>query len=418
MSLRVTLKTSKPTASKGLATSLPSRGLATSLTQPGNGLATTLAQPGKGLATTLAQPGKGLATTLAQPGKGLATGLATSLIPQPQGVATAPAIQLPIRDLEHTTVPAPEMEVWKPSYIRSLKPLDDLKIPAPGTMQTFTRDFLDSIFHGMEHSPSLFYIPVGIEKPLLHQRAYYLMDSLIEPFLPSTPGQHGAKLTPFFNNATPEGTEEDVSYTNVPLFVASSAYAGPTKAKANEYVYFGTYSQTRWSDKLDSDRLRDMVSPKVIEHWAATLADPGRPKWISMALTKHFYPPPQYLGQLPTSEEEAKEVGQSESTMKDIGEFLLEMAAWKYYSTAEVSKMGKEDMMKAFGKVSCPFLPFHFRLWGVELLLTLFRLMQTHPLVYASGSSTLSVPCGMRASTRCSLSPRLYSRMEDGSIEC
>ncbi|RDI78642.1 hypothetical protein Vi05172_g11379 [Venturia inaequalis] len=347
---------SEPVAPRGLATSL-----ATSL-PTAKGLATSLAQPAKSLAASLTQPAKGLATNLAQPAKGLATNLATSLTPQPKGPASSSATQLPIRTLESATVPVAKMEAWKPSYIQSLKPLDDLKVPDPGTMQTFTRDFINNIFGGMEHSPSLFYIPVAIEKPLLPQRAYYLMDSLIEPFLPSTPGQHGAKLTPFFNNVCPEGTDEDVSYTNVPLFVASSAYAGPTKAKPNEYIYFGTYSQTRWSDKLDYDHMRDVVPKKVIKHWAATLADPGRPHWMSAALAKHFYPPPEYLGKLPPSEEEAKKLGESKEIMKDVAEFLCEMTAWKEYSTAKVSEMGKEAMLEAFKKADAD-APTGLRLW-------------------------------------------------------
>lgn len=287
--------------------------------------------------------------------RGLATHLATHLatsLPPAQGLATSlangQATQLSIRTQEPAAVSETKMEAWKPSYIRSLKPLDNLKVPAPGSMQTFTRDFINSIFGGMEHSPSLFYIPIAIENTLLPQRTYYLMESTVEPFLPSTPGQHGAKLTPFFNNASPEG-DEDISYNNVPLFVASSTYLGEGKGKANEYIYFGTYSQNRWSDKLDADRLRDVVSEKVKQYWAATLADPGRPKWMTAALAKHFYPQPEYTGTLP--EEDAKEVV-GKQIQKDITEFMLEMAAWKQYAAAEVAGMGKEAMLKQFEKVS------------------------------------------------------------------
>lgn len=351
MSLRITIQNSKPMAPRGLATIL-----ATSL-PPAKGLATDLAQPAKSLATSFTQPAKGLATSLAQPAKGLAT----SLAPPSKGLANGQATQLPICTPEPAAAPATKMELWKPSYIRSLKPLDNLKVPSPGSMQTFTRDFITSIFGGMEHSPSLFYIPTAIENPLLSQRTYYLMDSTVEPFLPSTPGQHGAKLTPFFNNASPEG-DEDVSYNNVPLFIASSAYLGEGKGKSNEYVYYGAYSQNRWSDKLDADRLHDVVSEKVKQYWASTLADPGRPKWMTAALAKHFYPQPEYTGALP--EEDAKEVA-GKQIQKDITEFLLETAAWKQYAAAEVAGMGKEAMMKQFKKVSfiLTLLLFPLRFW-------------------------------------------------------
>lgn len=344
---------------RGLAT-----GLATSL-PPAKGLATSLGQPVKGLATSFAQPAKGLATSLSQPVKGLATGLT----PPSKGLATGQATQLPIRTQEPNTVPATKVDAWKPSYIRSLKPLDNLKVPAQGSMQTFTRDFIDSIFGGMEHSPSLFYIPAAIENPLLPERTYYLMNSTVEPFLPSNPGQHGAKLTPFFNNASPEG-DGDLSYTNVPLFIASSTYQGAAKAKANEYIYFGTYSQTRWSDKLDSDRLRDVVPQKVKEYWAATLADPGRPKWMTTALAKHFYPQPEYMGVLPDTDSKEGEV--SKEIQKDLEEFFCEMVAWKQFSTAEVAKMGKEDLLESFDKVSRALVLPCVYSWCLGLLLTLY----------------------------------------------
>ncbi|QDS69621.1 hypothetical protein FKW77_008876 [Venturia effusa] len=367
---------SKPMVPGGLATSLPPpKSLATSLAQPVKSLATSLVQPAKGLATSVAQPAKGLATSVAQPAKGLATsvaqpvkGLATSLATPPKAPATnlAPT-QLPIRAQEPATVPVKKIELWKPSYIRSLQSVNNLKVPPPASMQTFTRDFLNITFGGLEHSPSLFYIPTLIKKPLLPERTYYLMDKSVEPYLPSAPGQHGTKLTPFFNNASPAG-DEDISYKNVPLFVASSAYLGEAKSKPNEYVYFGAYSQTRWSDRLDAERLRHDVSQKVKEHWAATLADPARPKWMTEAMEKHFYPQPEYLGALPQAS--PREI-QGEEIQKAVTEFLLETAAWKQFATAKVAGMDKEAMLQMFDKADADS-PAGLRLWFEYLECTMW----------------------------------------------
>jgi hypothetical protein len=255
------------------------------------------------------------------------------------------ATQLPIRPQEAAA--STKKDEWKPAFIRSLKTLENLLVPSPASMKTFSRDFLHITFQGLEHSPSLFYIPQVIDKPLLPERTYYLMDSTVEPYMPTVPGQHGAKLTPFFNSADPAGNGS-VAYEKVPLFIASSKYVGEAKAKANEYVYFGSYSQTRWSDKLDADRIKECVPLSVKQHWARILADPARPAWMTEALMKHFFPLPEYEGKTPNGDVKAE----NEKVKQDIAEYLAELQAYKEVAKEDLAGMDKEAMLKAFDAVS------------------------------------------------------------------
>lgn len=243
-------------------------------------------------------------------------------------------------------------EPWKPAFIRSLKPLENLKVPSPASMKSFTRDFLNSVFEGTEHSPSLFYTPKTVAQPILSRRTYYLMNSTIDPYLPASPGQHGAKVTPFFNNKAPEGSK-GVSYENVPLFVANSKWLGEGKGKANEYVYFGTYSQTRWSDKLDADRIKETVPLKVKQYWAATLADPARASWMTEALMKHFFPPPAYEGPLPKLDGVENGPDPADAELEGpMAEYLMDLKLHQNFAKEEVDAMTKEDMLSAFDTVS------------------------------------------------------------------
>lgn len=95
---------------------------------------------------------------------------------------------------------------------------------------------------------------------------------------------------------------------------------------------------------------------KVKQYWASTLADAGRARWMTEALMKHLYPPPEYTGPLP---EEIKDMDKKH-IQKYIYEYLGEMAAWKDYAEAEVKGMGKEKMLGLFENVSSsPFPPSH-----------------------------------------------------------
>jgi hypothetical protein len=274
-------------------------------------------------------------------------------VPATASQVTAPNVQGP------TQAAGP----WKPAFLQTLKPLEALaNVPSPSNMKTFSRDFINATFHGAENSPGLYYIPQSVVNPLLPDRTFYLIDSTFEPYLPNAPGEHGAKLTAFFNNNPPEDNGS-VSNENVPLFVSASKWGGErvNKPKASEYVYFGTYSQTRWSDKLDADRVQDSVPLNVKQYWAARLADPGRPSWVTDALMKHFFPVPEYEGAFPKSAPCVAEDGKSSDVDKkmeeDVKEYILELKMWKNFAKTEVGLLTKEKVLEAFDLVCFHFVP-------------------------------------------------------------
>jgi hypothetical protein len=122
------------------------------------------------------------------------------------------------------------------------------RIPSGNTV-TFHPDFLDNTLGGTVWSPGLRFVQ-GKGPCILRNRTYYQLNPENEPFLPKKAGEHGAKLTAFFNKA-PEEEHADLldpdsnSYENVPVFILVN----------KRYVYFGNYTQTRWSDKLDYDTM-------------------------------------------------------------------------------------------------------------------------------------------------------------------
>jgi hypothetical protein len=170
-----------------------------------------------------------------------------------------------------------DTKAWQPYYLTTLPSLESsitAHIPELHTMESFSPDFLGNELGGSEWSPGLTLI-LGWKPscPLRTAHCYYTVDAVNDPFLPSTPGTHGAKLVPFFNdsieNEHPAPTGCYDSNENVPMFVLLP------DARRNDslrYFYFGNYSQTRWSDKLDYDRMVQCVPQHVREYWANELS--------------------------------------------------------------------------------------------------------------------------------------------------
>jgi hypothetical protein len=253
---------------------------------------------------------------------------------------------------------------WQPLYIRQIPPLDPTDaamIPSVSEMATFSSDFLRNTFGGTVWSPGLNYIisldgPAGGAPCILPNRTYYTLDHKFEPYLPKQPGDHGAKLTPFFNQnpeeVYPLQDQDGTSFTNVPMFVMT-----PSSAGRNRYVYFGNYSQTRWSDKLDYDRMVEHVPHIVKEYWADELSAVGRPEWLTEQLKKHFFPKPEYNGSLfgggaegsVTTDEEAKI---EKVVEEDVKFYVQELKTWEKESTAKVKFIKKEFILQAFEEVN------------------------------------------------------------------
>lgn len=88
--------------------------------------------------------------------------------------------------------------------------------------------------------------------------------------MPNNPGQHGAKLTLFM----PEVNNFDPTEA-YPLFV---------RRGTGGFMYYGTYKQPRYSDRLSYAEMELEVPRSVKEHRAKESGKKGKAKWIVDAM--------------------------------------------------------------------------------------------------------------------------------------
>lgn len=62
---------------------------------------------------------------------------------------------------------------------------------------TFTEEELHCLLGGDQYSPGLYFCPNSPSTRILPGKCYWLLDGHYEPYAPTKPGQHGAKLTAF-----------------------------------------------------------------------------------------------------------------------------------------------------------------------------------------------------------------------------
>ncbi|KAF2636769.1 hypothetical protein P280DRAFT_483381 [Massarina eburnea CBS 473.64] len=255
---------------------------------------------------------------------------------------------------------SPEDDKWVPHFIKTLAPFTKVPIPSLESMVSFAPDFLRNVIGGSEWSPGLIFIEPNSTYCMLPNRCYYTLDKSIDPFVPSTPGAHGAKLVPFFNTQPEESftlnytSETGTSTEKVALF---TLLPDPRHGGKKRYYYMGHYSQTRWSDKLDYERMIQCVPQNVREYWACELSAAGRPEWLSKELLQHFFPKPTYEGRMPgIPEEEGGSVvsGDAEQrddkVSRDIRKYIGELRAWEKEYTMRTSLIRKEFVMEAFDR--------------------------------------------------------------------
>ncbi|KAF2714288.1 hypothetical protein K504DRAFT_473380 [Pleomassaria siparia CBS 279.74] len=270
-----------------------------------------------------------------------------------------------IEDAFHVTSSAG----WRPLFIQQLPPLHPTAvdmIPPIANMVAFSADFLRNTFGGCIWSPGLNYIESKDNSPcILPNRTYYTLDCRYEPYLPKQAGEHGAKLTPFFNE-NPEDAFDDensgTSFESVPMFVMT-----PGTLARNRYVYFGNYSQTRWSDKLDRERMVEHVPNAVKQYWAEELSAVGRPEWITEEMKKHFWPKPVYEGRLFGSQADAsidakEEAATEKKVERDVKAYVKELKAWEKHSDLKVKLIKKDFVLDAFDAADADE-PRGLRLW-------------------------------------------------------
>jgi hypothetical protein len=240
---------------------------------------------------------------------------------------------------------------WQPHAISQLPPLPI----SSQNKETFTWEELHAHLGGAQYSPGLYFSRNSSSTRVLQGRTYWLLEAQFEPFIPSTPGQHGAKLTAFFNDSlTPDGAcldEED--YTDVPVFVCLREGEG--------YTYLGQYSQKRYSDKLSHSELFQHVPSSILEYWASQLASPHRPAWITEALIAHFWPQPTYCGPIPSdsavttpgtgvTEPQDPERVLEKRVLRALERYAVELKEWKKESRVKVTFLTEEALMEMWQK--------------------------------------------------------------------
>lgn len=240
--------------------------------------------------------------------------------------------------------------VYAPLTVRQLSPLmSELAsaVTSAVATQSFSAEFIHDLFGGGQWSPGYYFISKGA--CVLSSRAYYGLDAYIDPFLPPAPGKHGAKLVPFIRNSTEEDDPDEKHLLDVPMFVRSSDFAKLAGKPNEEYVYFGNYSQLRFSDRLDYDSMIETIPHDVKMYWAEQLSDTSRPLWVTNALMAHFEKKPEF---------DVK----SEQVKSDIEEFAEEMRQWQSDGIERTRDLTKEDILKAFESADCADPP-GLRLW-------------------------------------------------------
>lgn len=267
-------------------------------------------------------------------------------------------------DTEHPHLTGNEVaRTFKPLFIANLPQLPSETLSRiPSTSVDFAPEFIRNQLGGDLWSPGFNFIAPP-QTSIVPNRAYYTVDPTHDPYLPEAPGRHGAKLVPFFNINPEDHTEFHLpddydSSSEVPLFVLRSVPDGSGKLR-KRYVYYGHYAQSRWSDRLDYDRMRQCVPDSVREHWAEELSASGRPEWVTEALQKHFYPSPDYAGTLPGHlENEGGSVTEEEfayrdqKVTKDISRYVEKLRTWKKEVNMRTSMIRKDFILGAFEKVS------------------------------------------------------------------
>jgi hypothetical protein len=240
---------------------------------------------------------------------------------------------------------------WKP-YALTKMPSVSFSIPTSTT--AFSSQLLHTHFHGEQWSPGFWFVKID---SILPSKSYWLLNDTEEPFLPTTPGQHGAKLTPFFNDTICGAGDApgEKHYENVPLFIQSSNSNDPG------FRYFGNYSQTRYSDRTDYDTLMTKVPDNVRHYWAEQLSDRGRPEWVTQKLVEQFWPKPVYEGPISTSDA-SDSVAQDNRVTRAMAQYAEELAEWKKQSDLRVSLLNEQVIFDAFAEPDAGAEP-GLRLW-------------------------------------------------------
>lgn len=248
-----------------------------------------------------------------------------------------------------------------PSAIRALPALADLPLAQTilpmEKLIAFPKSFLLKTLGGTEFYPGIYYPAIGAKthsKDLarsVNHKTYALLNAAVEPYAPKEPGQHGARLAVIMRPLA-----SDKMALDVPVFVSFETSAATGEEK---YVYLGHYSQKRWSDRLDYDRIKELVPAFVKEHWAELLIAKDKPDWMREELMKALRPKPEYEGEISGISSggagEGPDEHQDDKLTKvklQMREFMEDLSLWQEEASEAVNELTKEGVMEAFERVS------------------------------------------------------------------
>lgn len=258
--------------------------------------------------------------------------------------------------------------LYKPRYIAGIpKVCQRIRSKVPEKAVSFSFDFLCNFFSGITWSPGLMFIPPH-RTSILPNHAYWVVDPATDPHLPSAPCEHGAKLVPFLK-AMPEDNPawdfpEDFPSTSedVPLFVKHRLLNVKGELQWR-YIYYGHYSQTRWSDKLDHDTMKKCVPASVKEKWAQDLSVRGRGKEMDRTLRAHFFPSPEYEGPLPGhatrdggSIDTDRFSEREDQVLPALRRHAARLRSWKLDADMRTRMITKDFILESFERVSDLYL--------------------------------------------------------------
>lgn len=254
-------------------------------------------------------------------------------------------------------------EVRLPSAIWSLPALKDLPLAQTvlpmAKLIAFPKSFLLKILGGTEFCPGVYYPAIGAKihsmdlARSVNHKTYALLNAAVEPYAPKQPGEHGARLAVIMRQLA-----SDKMALDVPVFVS---FDKSTATGEEKYVYLGHYSQKRWSDRLDYDRIKEVVPASVKEHWAEILSAKGKPDWMREELMKALRPKPEYEGEISgitcSGAGEGPDETQDDRLTKvklQRREFMEELSLWQEEATEAVDQLTEEGVMDAFERVGNP----------------------------------------------------------------
>ncbi|KAI9704802.1 MAG: hypothetical protein M1836_006582 [Candelina mexicana] len=166
-----------------------------------------------------------------------------------------------------------------PDYIKDFSQIHQ-SLRFPNEMEDFSPEFLKGVLRGSVMTPGVWW---NRDASAL-TRSYYTLNRKYEPYLPEAAGQHGAKLTAFMQE-----TDFDMVGEVIPLFIRSGDIE-------SNYIYFGEYTQPRYSDTLSWAEQKKLVPTHVRDFWARDLTRPQQAKWRIDAMVDHFYHQPHSIG--------------------------------------------------------------------------------------------------------------------------